>query len=306
MSNTHPVREDGLTDRTDAVRRTRPATRVRRAALGAVTTLVLVAGLLLAGPGSSVAGSSTRYLDPVFSSVNVDKDQLYGRVRHLDGSVERLYLDLYRPAGDSRRNRPVLIFIHGGGSDISKNYLRNRIIPKGFARRGFVAASIDYRDGTVGSMPDAQHDTRAAVRWFKANAGRLRVDPRKIMLIGSSAGGMNALNVAFDPDDAGDSGHPGYSSTVAAAISIGAAASEPQDIGMGEPPIAMIHATDDTTVPVAAARATCLQTTALGNVCEFFEYPEGGHPPEFIDEHLSRILEDSSRFVCRQVLKRCA
>jgi acetyl esterase/lipase len=305
MSITHPACEVGLVDQSAARWRTQPARRVRRSGLGVVTALVLVAGLLLAGPGSSVAGAGTRYLDPVFSSVRIDNNQAYGRVKHPDGSVERLYLDLYRPAGDSRRNRPVLIFIHGGGSSSSKDYPRNRIIPKGLARRGFVAASINYRDGTIGSMPDAQHDTRAAVRWFKANAGRLRIDPRRIMLIGSSAGGMNALNVAFDPDDAGDSGHPGYSSTVAAAIAIGAAASEPQDIGTGEPPIAMIHATDDTTVPVAAARATCLQTTALGNVCEFFEYPEGGHPPGFIRVHLNRILEDSSRFVCRQVLGGC-
>ena len=267
-----------------------------------VALALVVLGMIASGTQPVAAAPTGRYLDPVFRSVTKTKDIAYGRVVHSDGSVERLYLDLYRPSGDQRRNRPVLIFIHGGSSRVSKNALRNRIIPNGFAYRGFVAASINYRDGTVGALPDAQHDTRAAVRWFKANAARLRVNPRKIMVIGSSAGGVNALNVAFDPDDAGDSGHPGYPSDVAAAISIGGVASEPQDIGLGEPPIAMIHSTDDTTVPVAAARATCLQTTALGNTCQFFEYPDGGHPPEFIDAHLQRILEDTSRFVCAEVL----
>ena len=283
-----------------ATQQHRPA-RAARVSSVVTTTLLLLAGLLYTSPQAGAAPTG-RYLDPVFSSVHKVKDIAYGRVRHSDGTVERLFLDLYRPAGDRRRNRPVLIFIHGGDSSISKNFLRNRIIPKGFAKRGFVAASLDYRDGTAGMMPDAQHDTRAAVRWFKANAGRLRVNPRQIMLIGSSAGAMNALGVAFDPDDAGDSGHPGYPSDVAGAISLGGFATEPHDIGLGEPPIAMIHATDDLKVPVATARATCLQTTALGNTCEFYEYPTGGHPPEFVDEHLKRLLEDSSRFACAHVL----
>src|SRR5687768_806535 len=97
---------------------TRRAVTARRVVAIVSAALALVAGLVLVGPGTSVAGSPTRYLDPVFSSVNVDKDLVYGRVRHLDGSVERLYLDLYRPAGDQRRNRPVLIFIHGGDSSV--------------------------------------------------------------------------------------------------------------------------------------------------------------------------------------------
>jgi acetyl esterase/lipase len=265
------------------------------------TALLLLTGLLSGGTQASAAPSG-RYLDPVFSKVRVDSDLRYGTAQHSDGSVEPLKLDLYRPAGDRRRSRPALIFIHGGDSSVSKSLRRNRLIPHGLARRGFVSASIDYRSGTLGALPDAQHDTRAAVRWFKANATRLRVDPRRIMVIGSSAGAMNALSVALDPADAGTSGHPGYPSDVAAAIAIGGTAVEVHQIGFGEPPIAMIHASDDTVVPVAAARATCLQTTALGNVCQFFEYPDGGHPPTFIHLHLQRILEDTSRFVCAEVL----
>ena len=113
---------------------------------------------------------------------------------------------------------------------------------------------------------------------------------------------MDALNVAFDPDDAGDSGHPGYSSAVAGAISIGGGSTEPFDITVGEPPIAMIHAEDDATVPIAAADATCEQTKALGNVCEFFRYRTGGHPPEFIRQHEDRLIEQSARFMCRNVI----
>ena len=256
---------------------------------------------VLAGAQSATAAPAGRYLDPVFSSVRVDADLVYGRVMRPAG-VERLKLDLYRPAGDAARNRPAVIFIHGGDSSVDKGAARNRVVPRGLALRGFVAASINYRTGTNGATPAAQHDTRAAVRWFKANATRYGVDPRQVVVMGSSAGAVNALNVAFHPEDPGNSGHPGYSSRVAAAISVAGASTQPHTIGRGEAPIAMMHAADDMTAPLEAARATCTQTTTFGNVCEFFEYAEGGHPPGFLSEYHRRILEQASRFMCRHVL----
>ena len=278
------------------------AARRRGAAAALVATVMaLVAGLLVVASSSTSAAPRGRYLDEIFDAKRT-ANLVYGRVHHLDGSVEKLRLDLYRPIGDRRDNRPVVIFIHGGGSSVDKGFARNRLIPRRMAKRGFVGASINYRDNTVGMTREAQHDTRAAVRWFRANADRYRIDPRRIVLIGSSAGAMDALNVAFDPDDVGDSGHPGYSSAVAGAVSIGGGSTEPFDITLGEPPIAMIHAEDDATVPIAAADATCEQTKALGNVCEFFRYQTGGHPPEFIDEHKDRLIEQSARFMCRNVI----
>src|SRR6185503_48423 len=127
--------------------------------------------------------------------------------------------DLYRPTNDTASNRPVLIFLHGGGSESYRGFKRNRSVAIGFAQRGFVAASLDYRPGLKsGATKEAQWDVRAAVRWFKANAAKYRINPNWIFLMGSSAGAMNVLNVAFNPEDPGNSGHPGYSSTVGAAI----------------------------------------------------------------------------------------
>jgi len=273
---------------------------MKRVLLVAIATLV--AGLAPLGTPSAQAARAVRYLDPVFSSVRVDTDLVYGRVKHDDGTVEPLKLDLYRPAGDRRGNRPVLIFVHGGSSSVDKGLKRNTVLPRAFAARGYVAASINYRKSTSGLGRDAQHDTRAAVRWFKANARRYGVAPHRIVLMGSSSGAVDVLNVAFNPEDAGSSGNPGYSSTVAAAISVSGVATEPHEIRTDEAPVAMIHADDDTTIPVAAAQATCAQTTGLGNVCEFFEYPEGGHPPGFIARHRRAIIEDSTQFVYRTVL----
>ncbi len=284
-----------------------------RAAAGVLGWAALVATLLLSGGTASTASAAevatsgsagqgkVRFLDPTFS-VRTDADLVYGRVRHEDGSVEQLRLDLFRPAGDDRRRRPVVVFVHGGDSAVDKSAPRNRAIAKGFARRGYVAASLAYRSGTSGLSQESQHDTLAAVRWFRARAGAYRVDRGRISLLGSSSGAVNVLQAAFEPEDAGGSGHPGRSSRVATATGVAGLDYEALEIGADEVPIAVVHALDDTTIPYATSVATCEQTRLLGNTCELFAYDEGGHPPGFLTANRRRITEQVSGFICRQVL----
>ena len=248
------------------------------------------------------AAQRGRYLDPIFSSFRT-ANIVYGSAPMGDGTFATLKLDLYRPYGDTKANRPLLIFVHGGGSDIDKSLQRNRDVPNGFAKRGFVAASINYRPGlSSGATKDAQYDLRAAVRWFRAHATQYRINPNWIFIMGSSAGAMNVLNVAFNPEDPGNSGNPGYSSAVAAALSVGGFASEAHNIGIGEPPIAMFHALDDTTIPAATALGTCIQTQTMTNLCDFYPYPTGGHPPGFLIAQREQITEQAAQFLCKRVL----
>jgi acetyl esterase/lipase len=272
-----------------------------RSGVLALSAMLTVAGLFLGG-ALPVAAGSYRYVDPIFSSVTRTVDLVYGHAKLSNGTVQALKLDLYRPAGDSANSRAVVIFVHGGDSTIDKGLKRNRDVAIGFARRGFVSAAINYRRGTSGSTTDAEHDTRAAVRWFRANAARYRIDPNRIVIMGSSAGAINVLNVNFAPEDAGDSGHAGYSSAVAAAIAVSGTDTEPQNIGRNEPPIAMFHAADDETIPIETAMATCQDTQAMGNVCEFFRYETGGHPPGFLIKNRVEITEQASAFICRNVM----
>lgn len=268
---------------------------------GSVITATLLALLVgVISPGTAL-GRSGRYLDPIFSSVRRDANLVYGRAIHTDGSVEKLKLDLYRPVGDTARNRPVVIFVHGGFQDTTtKDPARNRLVGQLFAKRGFVAAVIDYRSG-AGVDSEAAWDLRAAVRWFRNNASLYRVSPSRIIAMGVSGGAIAAMTVTFNPEDAGTSGNPGYSSAVAAGISLSGTASELYNIGFDEPPIAMIVAQDDVAF-YAGTLATCEETKAFGNVCEMFIYPEGGHPPPFWLENSKKIIEQSSRFICRNVL----
>ena len=90
-------------------------------------------------------------------------------------------LDIIKPPSeDTMKNRPLLIFIHGGGfKNNSKNGAYSSKVCNSFAKRGYVAATIDYRLG-VGknntikdyfeAMYRAQQDGKAAIRFLRANA----------------------------------------------------------------------------------------------------------------------------------------
>ena len=122
---------------------------------------------------------------------------------------------------------------------------------------------------------DAQHDMQAAVRYARAHADELGIDPDKIAVGGSSAGGIIALMTAFNEATPGNSGNPGYPSGVAAAVSH-AGAYVPILQGAfplpGAPPIAIYHGTTDNQVPIPTSIPGCVLTIAVGNTCEYVAY----------------------------------
>ena len=271
--------------------------------MGGVLILAAIAAAMAGWPAGADAAASLgdRYLDQVFAGVKRTDAIEYGSAINAKGERESLLLDLYQPADDLEDDRPVLIFAHGGA--YTKGYrwsVHDWPVADDFARRGFVSASIDYR--LDGSQAPAADDFRASVRWFKAHAQELRIDPHRIAVMGSSSGALMAMEVAFEPEAPGDSGNPGYPSDVAAGISIGGFQGQPSKIDPTDPPVAMMHALDDRTIPYATAQETCTQTQAMSNVCEMFQYQSGGHPPGFVIANRPLIVEQASGFLCRNVL----
>jgi acetyl esterase/lipase len=263
--------------------------------------LLVVAGVGVPASAHAAGTGDGRYLDPVFSQLEVQYDIVYGQAVDDSGELQALKLDLYQPVGDNARTRPVVIFAHGGAfTSGDKGQERNAAIADLLARRGWVTASINFR--IDGSEQHATDDLQAAVRWFRAHAEDYRIDPEKIVVMGPSSGAVSALVTNFEPEDPGNSGNPGYPSNVAGALSVSGAVQDLSIIGPGEPPIAMFHAMDDVVIPFAEAEATCQDTMAMGNVCEMFAYPQGGHPPDFLINNRAQILEQASDFLCRRVL----
>jgi acetyl esterase len=108
-------------------------------------------------------------------------------------------------AGDSR---PGIIFFFGGGW-IGGRIEQFQPQAEYLAGRGMVAARADYRvKSRDGVTPDkCVEDARSAVRWMRKNAGKLGIDPKKLITSGGSAGGhlaacmMIPKSVEADGDD---------------------------------------------------------------------------------------------------------
>lgn len=269
-----------------------------RSFLAAAAALVVVA--VLAPVSSASAAPPVRYLDPVFPSVTATHDLTYGAAVDHTGVNQSLELDVYEPTGDTETRRPVFIWAHGGFfTQGDKSEIGG--IAQFMASRGWVVLSIEYRldprlpEGLEGylssphklydlallaeTIRDAQHDMQAAVRWARANAATWRLDPDRIATGGFSAGATMSMAVAYNSDDPGTSGNPGYSSRVNAAIGTGTLnvplVDIHPDLGV-EPPVSMYHGQLDQS-PYLGPIATCLVARLLLNVCETHLYAGEGH-----------------------------
>src|SRR5690242_2770308 len=203
---------------------------------------------LLALTGTAVADTvptpvgpaPIRYRDVIFPTLTVTPALTYGSAPDQSGNSVALTLDMYRPAGDTQTGRPAIVLVHGGGFSAGNSHNGAVVtMAKGFAQRGYVAVSINYRlfnttkekcgtqatpsQNCITAAITAQHDAQAAVRWLRRNATTYGIDPTRIAVGGGSAGAATALAVAVNSTDPGASGNPGYSSKVGAAISISGA-----------------------------------------------------------------------------------
>jgi acetyl esterase/lipase len=127
-----------------------------------------------------------------------------------------LHLDLlaYRP-GD---RRPGVVFIHGGGWRTGE---RSMMAPhaSALAAHGYVAATISYRLVDEAPWPAPLEDAKCALRWMRAHADEIGLDPDRLAVAGGSAGGHLAAMVALTPGRfEGTGGWTSTASSVQAAV----------------------------------------------------------------------------------------
>lgn len=120
-----------------------------------------------------------------------------------DTASEAQKLDLYYPdAGEGPF--PALIHIHGGGFAFGDKRDSHMNAYLDGIRRGYVVGSVEYRLSGEAIFPAAVLDVRQAIRFLRKHAAHYRIDPKRIAVIGGSAGGnlvallaMNIENGAF-------------------------------------------------------------------------------------------------------------
>ena len=108
-------------------------------------------------------------------------------VEYTNPDDQHLQLNLARPKTGTGPF-PAVICIHGGGFRAGSREGYNKLCLT-LAQNGYVAATISYRLAPKFQFPAAVHDTKAAVRWLRANAVKFNVDPARIGVTGGSAGG---------------------------------------------------------------------------------------------------------------------
>lgn len=137
--------------------------------------------------------------------------ELYGRYvdtsgipnKRLDiayGPYERNKLDIYYPDTDGGP-WPVVIFFHGGAF-FKGDKGRYQLKPALFGlERGYAVVSVNYRLAPTDLLPAAYQDARTAVRFVKANAEELNIDPNCVALWGESVGGTLACFTGLVEND---------------------------------------------------------------------------------------------------------
>jgi len=212
--------------------------------------------------------------------------------------VTRPILEVFRP---ERPNGAAMVILPGGG------YVRLAVDKEGaggarrMARVGMTCFVLNYRlpaDGWQAGYDSALQDVQRAVRLVRANAARFGIDPKRIGVMGFSAGGHLAAAslTRYDADvyDAIDAADrlPARPDVVMLGYAVMAVGPRPgsviavspetarplnERVRAGLAPTFILHAADDPTVPVANSIAMFQALKAAGVPVEMHIYQEGGH-----------------------------
>lgn len=112
------------------------------------------------------------------------------------GNGERQKLDIYQPAAQAGA-APVIVFFYGGNwvSGKREDYA---FVGQALAKRGYVVVVPDYRLYPEARYPDFLDDSAQAVAWTTREIAKYGGDPKRLFVMGHSAGAYNAAMLALD------------------------------------------------------------------------------------------------------------
>ncbi|RYG62664.1 alpha/beta hydrolase, partial [bacterium] len=115
------------------------------------------------------------------------------------GAPVQLHLNVFEPVGHKKTDKtPVFVFFYGGGwNSGNPNVLSEHCAY--FASRGIVAIAPEYRvKNREGTTPfECVADGKSAIRYVRAHAAELGIDPNRVVAAGTSAGGHVAASAAI-------------------------------------------------------------------------------------------------------------
>jgi predicted esterase len=276
---------------------------VRRLHLLPVVAVLAIVAAACDWPNITPPGNAPlRYRDAIFSGVTVTKNVTYGSAVNLENQTVNLQLDLYQPTGDTVSNRPAIVWVHGGsfccGDKTDADMVDEATT---FSEKGYVDVSINYRlespgcSGTfsncVPAIQEAFQDAQTAVLFLRTNASTYGVDPNRIAIGGTSAGGITALNVGYSSSE-------DPTASVRAAVSLSGAYAGFSGVGAiskGDAPAMDFHCTTDPLVPYQSAVNTINAAQAQGLDAFLETWNATCHAPYAANRQ--QILDQSTNFL---------
>ena len=247
------------------------------------------------------------------------------------GGGRDLHADIYRP---DNANGAGVLMIHGGGWRMGSKAM---MPPQAGAlvKHGFTCVAIEYRLTPEAPWPAQIHDVKTAMRWFRANADALNVQPEQIAVLGNSAGGHLALLLAATPGLAefeGDGGNANIDTSVAAVIAVyppvtffvgdrtsggtsaaailgdaataeaAKAASPIEYVHADFPPTFFLHGNGDKVVPVSASINMYNALSQAGARAEMHIYAEQPHTWARWPQWVQPTMDEAALFLDRYVV----
>ena len=118
-------------------------------------------------------------------------------IPYAEPAHERQVLDIYAPENPTEKNLPVVFWIHGGGWQTGDK-TSVQIKPRVFTERGFVFVSTNYRLLPHVEMGVLIRDVAKSLGWVHKNIARHGGDPKRIFVMGHSAGAQLAALLCID------------------------------------------------------------------------------------------------------------
>jgi len=216
---------------------------------------------------------------------------------HVYASVEGVDLKAYvfsPKESELQKPRAAILLFHGGGWVMGEPAW---MFPRArhFAERGLVAVAVQYRlsDQKTVTPLEAMDDARSAIRWVRAKAEMLNVDPQRVAAYGWSAGGHLACMAAIQVGPSGEiSSSPDALVLVSPAVALefdrwpqkllGLRAnvrdiSPDLHVRKGMPPTLILQGHIDTVTPLSGAKRFCDRLREAGNRCDLHVFHGFGH-----------------------------
>ena len=222
------------------------------------------------------------------SPETVEDKRETGRLDRWIGMVSNPTLTVYPAPGDNASN-PAVLVIPGGGFRYVCIDKEGHEVARWLNSIGMSAAVLKYRvlapttERSFKNIEAILPDTERAMRVLRLNADNLKIDPRRIGVMGFSAGGVMSIRLINDADP-GDataadpiekvSSRPDFVALIYTGLPGG---KMPKADKNTTPPVFLAHAADDPKAPAIVAAKIYQHLSEGGASAELHIYSKGDH-----------------------------